>query len=133
MADLLGRPVEVANVGVELFAGELERQGVGVERVDWRPPADGGDALRRLALDAAAIARANDEAVERLDSAQPLLVGVGVARDLLPGMTDRTGCTKSTCERYATSITNETDVVKMMDTSRIAGGQRECRPGTDRR
>jgi hypothetical protein len=90
VADLLGRPVEVANVGVELFAGELERQGVGVERVDWRPPADGADALRRLALDAAAIARANDEAVERLDTAQPRLVGVGIARDLLTGMTERT-------------------------------------------
>jgi hypothetical protein len=90
MAELLGRPVEVANVGVELFAGELERQGVGVERVDWRPPADGDDALRRLATEAERIARANDEAVQRLDSAHPVLVGVGVARDLLPGMTERT-------------------------------------------
>src|SRR4051794_24957634 len=88
--ELLGRPIAVANVGVELFAGELERQGVGVERVGWRPPAEGDDALRRLAADAARIARANDEAVERLDTAQPMLAGVGVARDLLPGMTDRT-------------------------------------------
>jgi hypothetical protein len=82
--------LRVANVGLELFAGELERQGVGVERVDWRPPADGDDALRRLAAEAAAIARANDEAAARLDAAQPMLVGVGVARDLLPGITDRT-------------------------------------------
>jgi hypothetical protein len=90
VADLLGRPIEVANVGVELFASELERQGVGVERVDWRPPGDGDDALRRLALEAVTIARANDEAVERLDAAQSLLAGVDVARELLPGMTDRT-------------------------------------------
>ena len=35
---VLQRPLAVANVGAELFAGELERQGVPVERVDWRPP-----------------------------------------------------------------------------------------------
>src|SRR5215216_7480838 len=91
VADLLGRPVAVANAGVELFADELERQGVPVERVDWRPPEPGTEeALARLALEAGAIARANDEAVARMDDAQPLLVGVGIARELLPAMSDRT-------------------------------------------
>ena len=91
MADLLGRPLAVANAGVDLFADELERQGVAVERVEWRPPEPGSEeALARLALDAAAIARANDEAVQRIDDAQPLLVGVGTARDLLPDVGDRT-------------------------------------------
>jgi hypothetical protein len=91
VADLLGRPLAVANAGVDLFADELERQGVPVERVEWRPPEPGTEeALARLALEAAAIARANDEAVRRLDDAQPLLAGVGVARDLLPDMGERT-------------------------------------------
>jgi Protein of unknown function (DUF1116) len=91
VAELLGRPLAVANAGVDLFADELERQGVPVRRVEWRPPEPGAEeALARLALDAAAIARANDAAVERLDSAQPLLVGVGTARDLLPDMGART-------------------------------------------
>jgi hypothetical protein len=91
VAELLGRPLAVANAGVDLFADELERQGVRVERVEWRPPEPGTDeALARLAFDAAAIARANDEAVRRLDEAQPLLAGVGVARDLLPDVGDRT-------------------------------------------
>ncbi len=89
--DILGRPLEVANAGVDLFADELERQGVPVERVEWRPPEPGAEeALARLALEAAAIARANDEAVERLEAARPLLAGVGVARDLLPDMGERT-------------------------------------------
>ncbi len=91
MADLLGRPLAVANAGVDLFADELERQGVRVDRVEWRPPEPGSEeALSRLALEAAAIARANDEAVERIESAQPHLVGVGTARDLLPDIGDRT-------------------------------------------
>jgi len=90
-AELLGRPVAVANAGVELFADELDRQGVPVERVDWRPPEPGSEeALARLALEAGSIARANDEAVARMDDAQPLLVGVGAARDLLPDVGDRT-------------------------------------------
>jgi uncharacterized protein DUF1116 len=91
VGELLGRPLAVANAGVDLFADELERQGVAVERVEWRPPEPGTeDALARLALEAAAVARANDEAVERLDSAQPMLAGVGVARELLPDMGERT-------------------------------------------
>ena len=91
MADLLGRPLAVANAGVDLFADELERQDVPVERVEWRPPEPGTEeALARLAPEAAAIARANDEAVARLEDAQPLLAGVGVARDLLPDMGERT-------------------------------------------
>jgi hypothetical protein len=91
VADVLGRPLAVANAGVDLFADELERQGVPVERVEWRPPEPGTEeALARLAPEAAAIARANDEAVARLEDAQPMLVGVGVARDLLPDMGART-------------------------------------------
>jgi hypothetical protein len=91
VADILGRPLAVANAGVDLFADELERQGVPVERVEWRPPEPGTEeALARLALEAEAIARANDEAVERIESAQPHLVGVGTARDLLPDVSDRT-------------------------------------------
>jgi hypothetical protein len=83
VADLLGRPVEVASLGIDLLADALAAQGVPVERVDWRPPAE----PLSPAPDAAA---ANDEAVARLDAAQPLLTGVGTARDLLPGMGDRT-------------------------------------------
>jgi hypothetical protein len=88
---LLGRPIDVANVGVDLFADELERQSVHVERIDWRPPeAAAEDALGRLALRAPDIARANDVAVERREEAKPMLAGVGVAGDLLVGMTERT-------------------------------------------
>jgi hypothetical protein len=91
VADLLGRPLAVANAGVDLFAGELERQGVRVERVEWRPPEPGTEgALAQLALEAGAIAHANDEAVARIEDARPLLTGVGAARDLLPEMSDRT-------------------------------------------
>ncbi len=45
---LLGKPLKVVNVGLEEFARDLERQGVAVVRVDWRPPAGGDPKLADL-------------------------------------------------------------------------------------
>ena len=45
---LLGRPLSVINIGLDVFALELQAAGVPVVHVDWRPPA-GGDP-RLLAL-----------------------------------------------------------------------------------
>ncbi|PYM08164.1 MAG: hypothetical protein DMD82_03410 [Candidatus Rokuibacteriota bacterium] len=85
---LTGR-LGVVNAGVDLFADALTAQGVAVTRVDWRPPA-GGDAevsallahLWREEADAA-----NREALGRLLAAQPVLVDVRPAIDVIPGMT----------------------------------------------
>jgi FdrA protein len=45
---LLERPLKVINLGLEEFAEELERQGVAVVHVDWRPPAGGDPKLADL-------------------------------------------------------------------------------------
>ena len=45
---LLGQPLKVINVGLDGFAEELERQGVAVVRLDWRPPAGGDPKLADL-------------------------------------------------------------------------------------
>jgi len=39
----LDQPLRVVNVGLELFAEQIEAQGAAVDRVDWRPPAGGPD------------------------------------------------------------------------------------------
>ncbi len=44
----LRAPLKVINVGLEVFARELERQGDAVVRVDWRPPAGGDPKLADL-------------------------------------------------------------------------------------
>ena len=44
---LLGQPLRVVNVGLELFAAEIAAVGVPVVHVDWRPPA-GGPAMAAL-------------------------------------------------------------------------------------
>ncbi len=39
---LLNKELKVINIGIEMFADDLEIQNVDVIHVDWRPPA-GGD------------------------------------------------------------------------------------------
>jgi hypothetical protein len=75
---LFGAPVRVVSAGAAMLADALEAEQV---RVDWRPP------LERLAPDAEADA-ANQEAMAHLLAARPHWVGVGVARDVIPGMRD---------------------------------------------
>ena len=45
LTTLLGQPLRVINLGLEVFVEELERDGVTVVHVDWRPPAAGVAAL----------------------------------------------------------------------------------------
>jgi hypothetical protein len=47
LTTLLG-PVQVISLGLEIFAEELERDGVSVVHVNWRPPVpDVGELLAR--------------------------------------------------------------------------------------
>jgi hypothetical protein len=86
---LLGGPFRVVAAGVDLFADALVAQGVAVTRVDWRPPGGGDPAtaalLARLWRDE--VDAANREALARLNAAQPVLVDVRPAIEVIPGMT----------------------------------------------
>lgn len=63
----------------------------GLERMQWvvAPPAD-DPALGKLTTRADAIDQANDLAVQRMQEARPVIVGVGTAGDVLPGMNENT-------------------------------------------
>ncbi len=97
--DLFASELRVANVGLASFAQALRAAGCPVVDVDWRPPAGGDPELARL-LDGlraesgdgwvAEVERANRTAIERLLAAQPTLIGIGVAQDVIPGMTPDT-------------------------------------------
>jgi hypothetical protein len=82
----------VVNVGLSSFADAVVQAGGKASQVDWSPPAAGdrdtGLALARLVNHRAA-ERANQEAYQRYLQSQPVLVGVGVAADELPGLEDR--------------------------------------------
>ncbi|MBN1249546.1 MAG: DUF1116 domain-containing protein [Anaerolineae bacterium] len=83
--DLFGQPLKAVNVGLASFAESLENQGAAVIDVDWRPPLPGYTHLARtktgIDIDAA-----NEEAVARIRTGRPRLVGMGIARDVIPGM-----------------------------------------------
>jgi hypothetical protein len=46
---LLARPLGVINLGLEIFAREVETAGVEVVYIDWRPPAGSPDVAALLA------------------------------------------------------------------------------------
>ncbi|MEM7748259.1 MAG: hypothetical protein AAF346_08395 [Pseudomonadota bacterium] len=45
---LIEAPLKVVNVGLEMFASDLAKQGVEVVQVDWKPPANGNPELAKL-------------------------------------------------------------------------------------
>jgi len=95
--ELFSGELHVVNLGLASFAETLRAVGAPVVEVDWRPPAGGDSDLADLVdcLHAASgdawidrIETANAEAIEKVLSAEPRVVGIGVARDVIPGMRD---------------------------------------------
>jgi hypothetical protein len=82
----------VINVGSGVFAESMQEQGANVYQVKWQPPAHGKAELIDI-LDElegrSDIDKANQTAIERFSSAQPVLTGIGVAREAIPGFGDR--------------------------------------------
>ncbi len=85
---LLETPLRVVSAGAALFAETLTGQGVPVEQVDWRPPADGSVelAVRLGRLWDAEIDAANQVALRRILDARQVLVDVRPAGEVIPGM-----------------------------------------------
>lgn len=85
ISDFFGAPVVAVNVGLESFAQSLRAQGVPVINVDWRPPPEGVPQLRttRKGVD---IDLANQEVCRRIKQGRSVLVGMGIAEEVIPGM-----------------------------------------------
>jgi hypothetical protein len=83
---LFETPLNVVSVGLPSFAESLEAQDVPVTQVDWRP-----SLAPRLRVTSAGvdIEAANREATKRIIQGCPMLVGMGIARDVIPGYHDR--------------------------------------------
>ncbi|HWS29030.1 MAG TPA: DUF1116 domain-containing protein [Clostridia bacterium] len=94
--ELFLNELHVVNLGIESFAQDLEEQGKKYVHVNWKPVA-GGDketaaSLRKLQTPVMQekIRNANEEALSRIQNAQPVLIGMGIARDVIPGMAEDT-------------------------------------------
>lgn len=89
---MLGKELKVIGVGAPHFAEALRSQGAPVLQLDWQPPA-GGDPALVAALERLSdprVEEANQKALEIILGGHPVLVDVGTAGALIPGMTRRT-------------------------------------------
>ncbi len=86
--DFFGKPVTVVNVGLNSMAQAVSAQGVPVIDVAWQPPAEGVVRLHttRGGVD---IDAANAEVCGRIKQGRPVLAGMGIAREVIPGMHSR--------------------------------------------
>ncbi len=92
MKSLFSRDLEVVNVGLSSFAENITAAGGTATQLDWAPPAGGnaelGWTLATLIGDPR-IEQANRTAYDRYLAAQPRRVDVVLARDAIPGLTER--------------------------------------------
>ena len=92
---LFNQPLHIVNVGLQGFAVDLMKQDIPVTHLEWQPPAGGNpetaELLAKLESGEAKkrTARANNEALERMISADPVLVDVIPAAEAIPELKDR--------------------------------------------
>jgi hypothetical protein len=83
--DIFGKDLTVVNVGLAGMAQSVRDQGVKVIDLDWSPPKDGIPRLRRT-KSGVDIEAANQEVVDRIKRGTAVLVGMGIAHEVIPGM-----------------------------------------------
>jgi hypothetical protein len=88
ITNLLGKPLTVINIGLESMAQGVKEQGVDVVEIDWSPPSNVAPPLyeTKSGID---IDLANSEVCSRIKKGRPHLVGMGLAKDIIPGMHDQ--------------------------------------------
>jgi hypothetical protein len=92
MPDWLEEELHVVNVGLPAFGEAIRAAGGAALDVEWTPPGPGDPAVaRRLArlINQPRIEAANRTAYEAYLAAQPVLEGIGMARELIAGMGER--------------------------------------------
>ncbi|MSQ69771.1 MAG: DUF1116 domain-containing protein [Betaproteobacteria bacterium] len=93
MKKLLGQPMHVVNVGIASFGAPVRGSGGVVTQLEWSPPALGdraiGASLARLVRHPA-VEAANKQAFDAYCAASPVLEGIDVAGECIPGMHGKT-------------------------------------------
>ena len=90
--ELFSSNIEVVNIGLESFSEAVRDQDHRAVHVEWTPPAGADDeaiaCLDRLAEFEDRISIANEEAFRRINAAEPELVDIVTAGDVLPELDD---------------------------------------------
>lgn len=80
--ELFEKDLKVINIGLKSFAENLEKENVEVINIKWSPPSQAIDIRDRYEE----IKQANQKTLEIIQNAQPTLIGIGRAIDVIPGM-----------------------------------------------
>jgi len=81
------QPLNVVNIGLAGFAASVSDCGGSVVQVNWRPPLSvDADAYSTIATHNNAIEAANARVMEIILSGKPVLVGMDLAANVIPGM-----------------------------------------------
>jgi hypothetical protein len=83
--DMFGKKISVINLGLDSMAQAVREQGAAALQVDWHPPRAGIPHLE-VTREGVDIDQANAEVCQRIRSGRPVLVGMGIAKDVVPGM-----------------------------------------------
>lgn len=85
--DVFGKSIHVVNIGLKSMAESVAAQGVTVTDVDWKPSPNDFPYLHttKSGVD---IDQANEEVISRIKKSRPVLVGMGLAKDVIPGFHD---------------------------------------------
>lgn len=93
LKNIFEQELVIVNLGNAGFFSELRDLGVEVTHLDWKPPGRGQveliDALEMLSR-RDDIDDANNEAIKRYASSVPVLIDIGRAIDVIPGLNQNT-------------------------------------------
>jgi hypothetical protein len=89
LGNLFKKSISVINIGLASFAESLRQQDVEVVHVDWSPPAAGTTHIVRT-QSGILVDQANEDAVRRIMDGRPEIIGLGLARDVIPDMSEST-------------------------------------------
>ena len=86
--------LNIINVGLKGFGPDTMSQGAVVKQVEWKPVAGGRkdiiEALDKVEPLAEKIKEANETVISRMKAAKPVLVGMNLALNVVPEMTEHT-------------------------------------------
>ncbi len=87
-SSIISKKIKVASVGLDSFFNDLKKEGANAVKVDWKPPAGGAPAALRVLedLETEEVDAANSRAISEILSADPRLVGMAIARDVIPDL-----------------------------------------------
>lgn len=92
--NLLNEDIRLINVGNPNFRSDFERQNILFVHLEWRPKAGGDEkllaALKKIRPFREKIQAANDKALERMQKAEGVLIGIKKAIDVIPDMDENT-------------------------------------------